>query len=83
METGISLMELDCHSGVVLVISLSRGAQRVDLHSRRNNANSPTGIYRCDIPTNAVHDDTDNSVRDTVYVGLYSGNGGILSHKST
>ena len=35
-----------------------REAQRVYL-SRRNNANSPTGIYRCDIPTNAIHDDTD------------------------
>ena len=42
------------------------GAQRVDLR-RRNNAMSPSGIYRCDI---AVHDDT--SVRETVYVGLYA-----------
>ena len=46
--------------------------QRVDLR-RRNNAHSPTGIYRCDIPTNAVHHPTDNSVRATVYVGLYTG----------
>ena len=46
-----------------------RGAQRVDLH--RTTATGPTGIYRCDIPTNAVHDNTDISVRDTVYVGLY------------
>ena len=45
-------------------ISEDRRAQRVDLR-RRNNANSPVGIYRCDIPTNALHDD-DNSVRDTV-----------------
>ena len=53
-----------------------RHTQRVYL-SRRNNANSPTGIYRCDIPTNAVHDD-DISVRDTpVYVGLYTGSAGI------
>ena len=51
-----------------------RVAQRVDLR-RRNNANSPTGIYRCDIPTNAVHDYPD---RDTVYVGLYTGSGGML-----
>ena len=52
-----------------------RGSQRVDLR-RRNNANSPTiGIYRCDIPTVAVHDDTDTSVRDTVYVGLYDSGG--------
>ena len=53
-----------------------RGAQRIDIR-RRNNANSPTGIYRCDISTNAVHDDDDASVRDTVYVGLYTASGGI------
>ena len=53
-----------------------RNAQRVDLR-RRNNANSPTGIYHCDIPTNAVHHDTDISVRDTVYVGLYTASGGM------
>ena len=42
---------------------------------RRNNANGPSGIYRCVIPTNAVHDDSDPSVREAVYVGIY-GNGG-------
>ena len=52
-----------------------RRAQRVAIR-RRNNANSPVGIYRCDIPTNAVHDDNDKSVRDTVYVGLYTASGG-------
>ena len=36
----------------------------------------PSGIYRCDIPTAEVHDDSDGSVRESVYVGLYS-NGGI------
>ena len=51
-------------------------AQRVDI--RRNSCvNSPTGIYRCDIPTNAVHDDSDISVRDTVYVGLYTATRGM------
>ena len=50
------------------------GAQRVSL--RRTTATGPTGIYRCDITTNAVHDDTDILVRDTVYVGLYVGRGG-------
>ena len=54
-----------------------RGSQEVYLH-RNTNANSPTGIYRCDIPTNAVHGGTDISVRDTVYVGLYTGSGGML-----
>ena len=48
-----------------------RGAQRVDLC--RTTATGPTGIYRCGIATNAVHDYTDIfSVRDTVYVGLYT-----------
>ena len=46
---------------------------------RRNNPTSPVGIYRCDIPTNAVHDVTESSVRDTVYVGLYTGSGGMFS----
>ena len=56
----------------------SRGAQRVDIR-RRNSATSPVGIYRCDIPTNAVHNDTDISVRDKpVYVGLYTTSGGKL-----
>ena len=50
-----------------------------EVHMRRsNNATSPLGIYRCDIPTVAVHHDTDTSVRDTVYVGLYTGSTGII-----
>ena len=53
-----------------------RGAQQVTLR-RRNNAMGPSGIYRCDIPTVAVHDDSDLSVRETVYVGLYLPSGGI------
>ena len=53
----------------------ARVSQRV--HLRRNSsANSPTGIYHCDIPTNDVNDDTDISVRDTVCVELYTANGG-------
>ena len=52
-----------------------RGDQRVYL-GHRNNPTSPVGIYRCDIPTNAVHHDTYNSARDTVYVGLYTDIGG-------
>ena len=51
----------------------ARGAQRVDLH--RTTATGPTGIYHCDIATNAVHGNTDFSVRDTVYVGLYPTDG--------
>ena len=47
----------------------SRGPQQVII--RRTTATGPTGIYRCGIPTNAVHDDSDLSVRDSVYVGQY------------
>ena len=54
----------------------ARTAQRVDL--RRNSGTEPTGIYRCDIPTVAVHHPTDISVRASVYVGLYTSTGGEL-----
>ena len=56
-----------------------RWSKRVDIRRRRysyNDLNPPLGIYHCDIPTNAVHDDNDNSVRDIVYVGLYTASGG-------
>ena len=59
-------------------IGLGRAAQRAII--RRTTATGPTGIYRCDIPTVAVHDGTDISVRDSVYVGLYPANGGKLRH---
>ena len=49
-----------------------REARRIDLR-RRNNVLSPSGIYRCEIPTG----DTNNFVRETVYVGIYS-SGGIV-----
>ena len=54
----------------------SHGAQRVDLH-RRNNADMPSGIYRCDIETNAVNsdDNADTTTRETVYAGLYATGG--------
>ena len=53
----------------------ARYYQRVDL--RRNYNYSTSGIYHCDIPTIAVHDDNDTSVTDRpVYVGLYTGEGG-------
>ncbi|CAI8045572.1 hypothetical protein GBAR_LOCUS25209 [Geodia barretti] len=56
-----------------------RVTQSVELR-RNTNANSPVGIFRCDIPTNAVHDVTDISVRDApVYVGLYTATGGDIS----
>ena len=51
----------------------SRGAQRVEL--RRTMGGNVFGIYHCGIPTTSVHDGTDISVQDTVYVGLYSDGG--------
>ena len=56
-----------------------RGAQRVDLR-RRNNGDT-SGIYRCDIETNAVHSDdgSDTTTRETVYAGLYA-SGGECTH---
>ena len=51
----------------------SRDAQRVDL--RRRNGWTASGIYQCSIPTLAVHDDSDPSVRDYVYLGLYDSGG--------
>ena len=52
-----------------------RDAQRIVIR-HRNNANSPVGIYRCDIATNA-----DPSERATVYVGLYTASGGMGTWK--
>ena len=52
-----------------------RDAYRVDLC--RNNGNGPSGIYHCDIKTEAVHNN--DNMRETVYVGLYMSNSGKLS----
>ena len=51
-----------------------RGAQVVDLRLRNNDETS--GIYRCTIETNAVHNARG---RETVYVGLYA-SGGECAH---
>ena len=47
----------------------------VDLRHINGGNDGISGIYRCDIPTLAVHEDDDTSVRDVVYVGLYHGGG--------
>ena len=47
----------------------ARGVKVIDL--RRKTATSPAGIYRCDVSTQAVHNNSDKSVRESVYVGLY------------
>ena len=50
-----------------------RRAQRVDL-CRSGNADRPSGIYCCDIETNAVNRD-DITTRVTVYAGIYATGG--------
>ena len=66
--------------GNTVPIGLGRGAQ-IAIIRRSNDATGPTGIYRCDIPTIAVHSNTDISVRDSVYVGLYPTDEGKLKHR--
>ena len=61
-------------------IGFGRAAQ-IAVIRRTGGATGPTGIYRCDIPTVAVHSDTDISVGETVYVGLYPADGGKLKHR--
>ena len=60
-------------------IGLGRWAQ-IAIIRRTGGATGPTGIYRCDIPTVAVHN-SDDSLRVSVYVGLYPANGGKLKHR--
>ena len=54
----------------------ARLAQRVDIR-RVNNAMGPIGIYCCDISILTAHA-TNNSVRASVYVGLYTSTGGEI-----
>ena len=49
----------------------NREDMRVDLHCI--SGTEPTGIYRCNIATDAIHI---NGGRETVYVGLYTSGGG-------
>ena len=61
-------------------IALGRAA-RIAVIRRTNDVAGPTGIYRCRIATVAVHSDTDQSVGETVYVGLYPADGGKPRHR--
>ena len=56
----------------------AREVEVVHLH-RRNNPNGPSGIYRCVIATNTAYEDSDGSVGETVYVGLYASGGGTCT----
>ena len=60
-------------------IVMDREPQEVHI-LRRNNAMSPSGIYRCDIETMAVNDnDIATITGETVYVGLYPPSEGICT----
>ena len=52
----------------------SRGDMRVDLRRNSDGDSAVSGIYHCDIQTNAVHQ---SSARERVYIGLYTSGGGI------
>ena len=61
-------------------IVMDREPQEVHI-LRRNNAMSPSGIYRCDIETIAYNDnDIATITGETVYVGLYPPNEGIYMY---
>ena len=60
--------------------SESRGAQRVSLRSHSGGF-SPSGIYCCAIATNENHDSS--TVRDTVCIGLYPSNQGIVKLRTS
>ena len=66
-------------AGDSVPIGLGRGARVAVI--RRTTATGPTGIYRCRIATIAVHSNSDESVGETVYVGLYPTDGGKLKHR--
>ena len=54
----------------------SRGPQQVEIGRSSSIATSPSGIYRCEIPTGSVHDDITDSLKEFVYLGLFSANEG-------
>ena len=54
----------------------SRDPQQVVLGRSSSTVTSPSGIYRCEIPTSSVHDHNSDSLKEFVYLGLYSANEG-------
>ena len=68
---GDRLLFLGYHS-----LAERRDFQRVELIREDRSDSIPSGIYRCDIKTRAVHSD-DNTARETVYVGLYDSGGDL------
>ena len=56
--TGIPQTELDCHSLVMITKLVRLMVLRESVHGQTTHRR-PAGIYRCDIPTIAVYDNTD------------------------
>ena len=52
--------------------------QRVEIQRGAGSSSIPSGIYRCAIETRAANstDNTDNTTRETFYVGLYDKDNG-------
>ena len=74
-----SEMRLPFMNDTSAVIYQVQKEKRVILR-RRNNADMPSGIYRCDIPNIATHHVNDATVRESVYVGLYATGGNCHSN---
>ena len=70
---GTQLLGALLNQGASLV-ERRRYTQQVDLQRRNGSGQIPSGIYRCDIQTNATKVDGDDG-RETVYIGEYE-NGG-------
>ena len=75
VETGISLMELDWDS-LTMVISMRVVVLRELIYVV--GTIPPHQLVSIAVITNAIHDDRDILVKDTVYVGLYTGSGGMF-----
>ena len=59
----------------------SRDTKIVEIN-RNHEASQISGIYQCNIPTKAVHDSDNASVRNRVYVGLYTSGEGMYTTSS-
>ena len=57
------------------VLYMERESERVDLY--RDGSGPTSGIYHCTIATGKVHDDGNQSLGESLYVGLYTIGGKI------
>ena len=61
----------DCHSLMILVLIFTRFKDHSELFYMVGTMLT-SHLYRCDIPTIATLDDTNATVRESVYVGLHA-----------